>query len=43
VLVHPGHFYDFPDDGHLVISLLTDVPAFREGTGRILARISKSS
>ncbi len=43
VLVHPGHFYDFPDDGHLVISLLTDVPAFREGMGRILARISKSS
>jgi alanine-synthesizing transaminase len=43
VLVHPGHFYDFPGDGHLVISLLTDEPAFREGTGRILARISKSS
>jgi len=43
VLVHPGHFYDFPDDGYLVISLLTDEPAFREGTGRILARISKSS
>jgi alanine-synthesizing transaminase len=43
VLVHPGHFYDFPDDGYLVISLLSDVPPFREGTGRILARISKSS
>lgn len=43
VLVHPGHFYDFPDDGHLVISLLTDEPAFQEGAGRILARVSKSS
>ena len=43
VLVHPGHFYDFPGDGHLVISLLTDEPAFREAIGRILARISKSS
>ena len=43
VLVHPGHFYDFPDDGHLVISLLTDEQAFREGVGRLLARISKSS
>jgi len=43
VLVHPGHFYDFPDDGHLVISLLTDEPAFQEGIGRILARVSKSS
>jgi hypothetical protein len=43
VLVHPGHFYDFPDEGHLVISLLTDEMDFREGTGRLLARISKSS
>ena len=43
VLVHPGHFYDFPDEGHLVISLLTDEQVFREGTGRLLARISKSS
>jgi alanine-synthesizing transaminase len=43
VLVHPGHFYNFPDEGHLVISLLTDEPVFREGIGRILARISKSS
>ena len=43
VLVHPGHFYDFPGDGHLVLSLLTEEGAFREGTGRILARISKSS
>lgn len=43
VLVHPGHFYDFPGDGHLVLSLLTEEGVFREGTGRILARISKSS
>lgn len=43
VLVHPGHFYDFPDDGHLVISLLTEESTFRNGAGRVLARISKSS
>jgi alanine-synthesizing transaminase len=43
VLVHPGHFYDFSDDGHLVLSLLTDESTFREGASRILARISKSS
>lgn len=43
VLVHPGHFYDFPDESHLVISLLTDELVFREGTGRVLARLSKSS
>ena len=22
VLVHPGHFYDFPNDGYLIVSLL---------------------
>ncbi len=43
VLVHPGHFYDFADDGHLVLSLLTKELTFQEATGRILARISKSS
>ncbi len=25
VLVHPGHFYDFSDDGYLVLSLLTPI------------------
>lgn len=42
VLVHPGHFYDFPEEGHLVISLLTDERVFREGISRILARLSES-
>jgi len=42
VLVHPGHFYDFPDEGHLVISLLTDEQVFREGMGRLLARLSEN-
>jgi len=36
VLVHPGHFYDFPRDGYLVLSLITQVSAFREGAGRVL-------
>ena len=43
VLVHPGHFYDFAGDGYLVVSLLIEEPAFREGAGRVLAHISKSS
>jgi len=43
VLIHPGHFYDFTGDGYLVVSLLTEELAFREGMGRILACISKSS
>ena len=36
VLVHPGHFYDFPNDGYLVLSLLTPPAGFREGVRRIL-------
>ena len=36
VLVHPGHFYDFPADGYLVISLITPTADFREGTSRVL-------
>ena len=37
VLVHPGHFYDFPTDGYLVVSLITPELEFREGMQRILA------
>lgn len=36
VLVHPGHFYDFPSDGYLILSLLTPVDDFLQGTKRIL-------
>jgi alanine-synthesizing transaminase len=36
VLVHPGHFYDFAKDGHLVISLITQTQEFREGMRRVL-------
>jgi aspartate/methionine/tyrosine aminotransferase len=36
VLVHPGHFYDFPGDGYLVLSLITPEPEFDEGIGRLL-------
>jgi alanine-synthesizing transaminase len=37
VVVHPGHFYDFPGDGYLVLSLITCETEFREGVGRVLA------
>jgi aspartate/methionine/tyrosine aminotransferase len=37
VLVHPGHFYDFPSDGYLVLSLITPEEDFAEGIGRLLA------
>jgi len=36
VLVHPGHFYDFPSDGHLVVSLITPPESFRQGIGYVL-------
>jgi alanine-synthesizing transaminase len=36
VLVHPGHFYDFPADGHMVLSLITPEEEFQGGVGRLL-------
>ncbi len=36
VVVHPGHFYDFPTDGCLVVSLITPLQDFREGISRLL-------
>lgn len=40
VLVHPGHFYDFPSDGYLIVSLITPEVTFREGITRILSFLS---
>jgi alanine-synthesizing transaminase len=39
VVVHPGHFYDFPKDGYLVLSLITEPDVFREGISRLLRMI----
>ena len=39
VLVHPGHFYDFPSDGYLVLSLITAQDDFREGIKRLLEAV----
>jgi alanine-synthesizing transaminase len=36
VLVHPGHFYDFPRDGYLVLSLIAREEDFHEGISRVL-------
>jgi alanine-synthesizing transaminase len=36
VLVHPGHFYDFAQDGYLVLSLITPEQLFQEGLRRLL-------
>ena len=40
VLVHPGHFYDFPGDGYLVLSLITAEGEFAEGIGRVLEKLN---
>ena len=37
VLVQPGYFYDFENDGYLVLSLLTKTEIFRKGVQRLCA------
>jgi aspartate/methionine/tyrosine aminotransferase len=41
VIVHPGHFFDFEQDGYLILSLLTAEDVFREGLRRVLRRLNK--
>jgi alanine-synthesizing transaminase len=36
VSVHPGHFYDFPGEGYLVLSLICEAVEFRQGVARLL-------
>jgi len=36
VLVHPGLLFDFPNDGYLVLSLITPAEEFAEGARRLL-------
>ena len=40
VLVHPGHFFDFPRDGFLILSLITPPEQFKEGISRVLALLN---
>src|SRR5579864_5437400 len=40
VLVHPGHFYDFPSDGYLVLSLITPQREFADGMRAIIHKLS---
>ena len=39
VLLQPGHFYNFPGEGHLIASLITPGAEFAEGIGRALRYI----
>jgi alanine-synthesizing transaminase len=36
VMVHPGHFFDFPSDGYLILSLLTPQAEFCKGIEKVL-------
>jgi alanine-synthesizing transaminase len=40
VLMQPGHFYDFPSDGYLVLSLITKSGVFKRGIQRMLQFIA---
>ncbi|HKF19974.1 MAG TPA: pyridoxal phosphate-dependent aminotransferase [Candidatus Angelobacter sp.] len=39
VYLHPGHFFGFPTDGYLVVSLITPEEALSEGIRRVLSRL----
>lgn len=41
VSVHPGHFYDFPGEGYLVLSLITEPDVFHEGVRRLLEFVAR--
>lgn len=43
VIVHPGHFYDFPQDGYLVLSLITPPQDFSDGLEQVLRYIERCS
>jgi aspartate/methionine/tyrosine aminotransferase len=42
VVVHPGHFYDFPSDGFLVVSLISDEKEFSVGTAKLLEFVASA-
>lgn len=42
VLVHPGYFFDFPREAYVVLSLLPEPAAFREGARRLLDRTQQT-
>jgi len=41
VVVHPGYFFDFETDGHLVVSLLTEGGIFEEGIERLISSLPR--
>lgn len=41
VIVHPGYFFDFAEDGYLVVSLLPHEEPFREAIARVARRAAE--
>jgi aspartate/methionine/tyrosine aminotransferase len=39
IIVHPGYFFDFPNEAFLVVSLLPEPAIFEEGVRRVLERV----
>lgn len=37
IYVHPGHFYEIPSEGYLVVSLITQETAFTSGIAKVLS------
>ena len=43
VLTHPGYFFDFTRESHLVLSLLPREPTFADGVTRVLALAAQTA
>jgi aspartate/methionine/tyrosine aminotransferase len=42
VVVHPGYFFDFETEGHIVVSLLTENALFEEGIARLISSLLRT-
>ncbi|MEO5729886.1 MAG: pyridoxal phosphate-dependent aminotransferase, partial [Byssovorax sp.] len=42
IIVHPGYFFDLPDEGFLVVSLLPDPSAFAAAIATVVRRLSEA-
>jgi aspartate/methionine/tyrosine aminotransferase len=42
VVVHPGYFFDFATEGHVVVSLLTESHVFEEGVARLISSLPRT-
>jgi aspartate/methionine/tyrosine aminotransferase len=41
ILVHPGYFFDFPRETHLVVSLLPQADVFSDAIDRVLRFVAR--